>query len=131
MQMRRWLTAAALCAAASTATGHAAVTEDTFLVRNTGALVDLCTVAQSDPLYTAAINFCQGFGVGVYHVLEEEDMARRPPHMFCMPNPALTRNEALAIFVKWAKDNPNQMAQPAADGILLFLTQQFPCPRGH
>ena len=84
--MRHWLPAAALCAVVSIATGHAAVTEDTFLVRNTGDLVDLCTAAQSDPLYTAAINFCQGFGVGVYHVLEEEDMARRPRHMFCMPN---------------------------------------------
>jgi hypothetical protein len=130
MQMKCWFPAAALCAAMSAATGQAAVTEDSFLVRDTGDLVDLCTAAQSEPLYTAAINFCHGFGIGAYRVLQEADMARPSRHMFCMPNPMPTRNEALASFVQWAKANPNQMAQPAADGIAQFLTQQFPCPRG-
>jgi hypothetical protein len=130
MQMKHWFLAAALCTVVSAATGHAAVTEDSFLVRNTGDLIDLCTAAQSDSLYTAASNFCHGFGVGVFRVLQEEDRARQSRHMFCLPNPGLTRNEALASFVQWAKANPNQMAQPAADGIAQFLTDQFPCPRG-
>jgi Rap1a immunity proteins len=130
-QMKRWLQAAALCAVVSIGTGRAAVTEDSFLIRSTGDLVDLCSAAQPDPLYTASINFCHGFGVGVFRVLEEQDMARRSRHMFCLPNPALTRNEALASFLQWAKANPNQMAQPAADGIAQFLIQTYPCQRGH
>jgi hypothetical protein len=130
MQMKRWVQAAALCAVISTGTGRAAVTEDSFLVRNTGDLVDLCAAAQSEPLYTASINFCHGFGVGVFRVLQEEDMARRSRHLYCLPNPGMTRNEALASFLQWARANPDQMAQPAADGIAQFLIQQFPCPRG-
>jgi Rap1a immunity proteins len=130
MRMKRWFPAAALCTMVSTATGHAAVTEDSFLVRSTSDLVDLCTAAQSDSLYTAASNFCHGFGVGVFRVLQEEDMARRTGHMFCMPSPMPTRNEALASFVQWAKANQDQMAQPAHDGIAGFLSQQYPCPRG-
>ncbi len=130
MQMKRWFPAAALCAVVSVATGHAAVTEDSFLLRSTGDLVDLCTAAQPDPLYTAAGNFCQGFGVGVFRVLEAQDTVHRSHHMFCLPNKAMTRNEAVASFVQWAKANPNQMAQPATDGIAQFLSQQFPCPRG-
>jgi hypothetical protein len=130
MPMKRWFPAAALCAVVSVAAGHAAVTEDSFLLRSTGDLIDLCTVAQPDPLYTAASNFCQGFGVGVFRVLEAQDTVRRTNHMFCLTNKAMTRNEALASFVQWGKANPNQMAQPATDGIALFLSQQFPCPRG-
>lgn len=130
MQMKRWFQAAALCAVVSTGTVRAAVTEDSFLVHSTGDLVDLCSAAQSEPLYTASINFCHGFGVGVFRVLEEVDMARRSRHLYCLPNPGMTRNEALASFLQWAKANPDQMAQPAADGIAQFLIQQFPCPRG-
>jgi Rap1a immunity proteins len=130
MQIKRWFPAAAMCAVVSLATGHAAVTEDTFLARSTGDLVDLCTAAQSDPLYTAAVNFCHGFGIGVFRVLQEVDSARPSRHMFCMPNPMPTRNEALASFVQWAKANQDQMAQPAHDGIAGFLSQQYPCPRG-
>jgi hypothetical protein len=130
MQMRHWFTAAAICAVAATGTGRAALTEDNFLVHNTGDLIELCSAAQSDPLYTAASNFCHGFAVGVFRVLEEEDMARRSHHMFCLPNQAPTRAEGIASFVQWAKANPNQMAQPATDGVARFLSQQFPCPRG-
>ena len=77
------------------APGRAAVTQDTFMVRSTGDLIELCTVAPSDPMGTAALNFCHGFGVGVYRVLEELESARKD-HMFCMPATMPTRNEALA-----------------------------------
>ena len=130
MPMKYWLPTVALCAVAATGTGRAAVTEDSFLVRNTGDLIELCSATQSDPLFTAAANFCHGFAVGVFRVLEEEDRARRSRHLFCPPNPTPARSEALASFVQWAKTSPNQMAQPAADGIATFLSQQFPCPRG-
>jgi hypothetical protein len=130
MQMKHWLPAAALCAVISAAPAHAAVTEDSFLVRTTGDLLDVCSAPQSDPLYTAASNFCQGFAVGVYRVLEVQDKARRSGRMFCPSSTPMTRNEGIADFVQWAKANPNQLAQPATDGLARFLTQQFPCPRG-
>jgi hypothetical protein len=130
MQMKYWFPAVALCAVAAAGTSRAAVTEDSFLVHNTGDLIELCSATQSDPMFTAATNFCHGFAVGVFRVLEEEDMARRSRHLFCLPSPAPTRTEGIASFVQWAKANPNQMAQPAADGIATFLSQQFPCPRG-
>jgi hypothetical protein len=113
----------------STATAKAAVTQDSFLLRNTGDLVDLCSATQADPMYTAASNFCQGFTVGVFRVLQEADMAQRSNHLFCLPNPAPTRNEAIASLVQWAKADSTRTNQAAADGITAFLTQQFPCPR--
>lgn len=117
----------ALCLLASVGSAHGAVTQDTFLLRNTGDLVDLCSAAQSDPMYTAAVNFCHGFTVGVFRVLQEEDMARTSRHMFCLPNPAPSRNEGIANFVQWASADPSRAALQPADAIAAFLAQQFPC----
>jgi|SRR5690348_6612783 hypothetical protein len=130
MQVRRWITAFAICAAASTGIARAAVTEDSFSVRNAGDLVDLCSAQTTDPLYTASVNFCQGFVSGVFRVLREEDMARRSRALFCIPQPAPTRNEAIAGFVQWAKGKPDQMTRSPADAVAMFLSQQYPCPSG-
>ena len=122
-----WLTAA-FCAAASCGPGHAAVTQDTFTLRSTGDLVELCTAAPSDPMGTAALNFCHGFGVGVYRVLEEVEATHRA-RTYCMPEPMPTRNETLASFVQWTKANPDTLAMPPQDGIAAFLAKQYPCAR--
>jgi hypothetical protein len=130
MRSRIWLPGFALCLAVSAHRAQAVVTEDNFLVRNTGDLTELCSAAPSDAMYTAASNFCHGFAVGVSRVLQEEDTARRANHLFCLPNPAPTRNEALSNFVRWAKADASRTAQPPADGIALLLSQQYPCRRG-
>jgi hypothetical protein len=119
---------AAFCAAAYCGSARAAVTQETFLVGSTGDLIELCTAAPSDPMGTAALNFCHGFGVGVYRVLAEIEMARKV-HTFCLPEPMPSRNEALASFVQWAKANPNDLAMPPQDGVAAFLSKQYPCPR--
>jgi hypothetical protein len=130
MLNKGWLSGLALCATALAGHAQAAVTEDNFLLRTTADLVELCSAAQSDPLYTAASNFCHGFAVGVFRVLQQEDMARKSRHLFCVPDPAPTRNEGVAHFVEWAKTDPARMTPGPADGIATFLSQQYPCPRG-
>ena len=130
MRITSWLLPLSLCGAVYTGSAQAAVTEDSFLLRNTGDLVDTCTAAQTDPLYTAATNFCQGFAVGVFRVLQEQDMARTSRHMFCLPDPLPTRNQGIADFIQWAKADPSRMSLSAADGIATFVSQKFPCPRG-
>ena len=131
MRIGRWGFVLACCGMSLTAfAAGAAVTQDSFLVRNTGDLVDLCSAPQTDPLYTAAVNFCHGFGVGVVRVLQEEEAASRSRHLFCLPNPAPTRNEAVARFVQWASADSSRLQMPAEDGIATYLSQQYPCPRG-
>jgi len=119
-----------MCVAASIGSADAALTEDSFLLRNTGDLVELCSAEQPDPMYTAASNFCHGFAVGVFRVLQEENRASRSNPLFCLPNPAPTRNQAIAGLMQWAKANPSQMAKPAADSIAAFLSHQYKCARG-
>src|SRR2546421_2633808 len=92
-----------VCAAALPVAANAAVTEDMFKLRTTGDLIELCTAEPSEPMGTAALNFCHGFAIGVYRVLEQENAARRMGKLFCIPEPPPTRNQALADFVQWAK----------------------------
>ena len=131
MQVRLWVPALALGLVVFPGVGRTALTQDSFQLRNTGDLVDVCSAAPSDPLYTAAANFCHGFAVGVFRVLNEQDMARAPgKRLFCMSDPAPTRDESVASFTQWAKANPPQLEQPPADSIALFLSQHFPCQSG-
>ena len=59
MRLKRWLAGLTLCIGLSAGSAHAGVTEDTFLLHNTGDLVELCSAAQADPLYkAAAVIFC-------------------------------------------------------------------------
>ena len=106
---------------------HCAPTEQTFAVPTTAALADLCADASpSDPLMTAAQNFCHGYLLGAYHVLLQVNAARGKP-AFCMPQPSPPRSQAVADFVQWAKANPSEADRPPADGVFQFLTQRFPC----
>ena len=128
MRCSHWLAGFALCAAMSPAAGNAAVTEDTFQLRTTSDLVDLCSVAQTDPMGTAALNFCHGFALGVYRVLAEENAAKRIGKLFCMPDQVTTtRDQAIADFVQWAKATPSVMSQTPADGITAYLANKYPC----
>jgi hypothetical protein len=130
MLLKCCLTGLALCAALLPEVGHAAVTEDTFKLQTTGDLVELCSDPASDPMGTAALNFCHGFAVGVFRVLDEEAAAQRIHPMFCAVTPGPSRTQAIADFVQWAKANPDVMAKRPADGVVAYLVKTFPCPKG-
>ena len=102
-------------------------TENSFLVRSTRDLVDVCAPAPSDPLATAAVNFCQGFMVGAYQYYTI-DAAATNRQLFCPPSPLPSRNEAIAQFVTWAKARPAVLDQVAVEGMFRFLAERYPCP---
>ena len=120
----------ALCLASLAPRARAAVTQNDFLVRNTGELVALCSASRSDPLYTAAVNFCQGFAVGVFRVLQVENAADPAHRLFCLPSPAPSRDRSIAAFVRWAEGSSARAGLAAHDGIAMFLERRFPCHQG-
>ncbi len=131
MSKRRWTTTCLLLLSVmQPGTGHAAVTEDMFQMRDTSDLVGLCSAGQADPLYVAAIHFCQGFGSGAYSVASEYQAAQSRARTFCSPSADRrpSRNTAVAEFVQWANARPDAMRLPATDGLLRFLSDRFPCP---
>jgi Ssp1 endopeptidase immunity protein Rap1a len=104
-----------------------AVTQDTFLIRYTQDLIELCSAPESDPLYAEAISFCHGYLIGAYHyqVALQADPKEKP--LFCLPNPAPTRQQGIQMFISWAKQNQQYMGEKAVDTIARFLSTQWPC----
>jgi hypothetical protein len=104
-----------------------AVTQETFLIRYTQDLIELCTAPESDPLYIPAISFCHGYLIGAYHyqVALQVDPKEKP--LFCLPDPAPTRQQGIQMFITWTKQNSQYMGEKAVDTIARFLSTQWPC----
>jgi len=125
-----WLLAGCLLLGGAVGLAHATVTEDEFQLRDTSDFVALCTAGSDDRLMTAAANFCQGFAVGVYRTLQDEQAAMRA-RLFCPPQQTPSRTEAIAHFVKWVQARPQRMQDRAEDSILAYLQDRFPCTTHH
>lgn len=106
---------------------NSAVTEEDFLVKTTGNLINLCTATPQDPLYGDAVNFCQGYMVGAYHYFIAEH-SKDPKNLFvCLPDPKPSRNEVVAMFVAWAKSNPQYMTDMPVESQFRFMAGKWPC----
>ncbi|MBP2311277.1 Rap1a/Tai family immunity protein [Azospirillum soli] len=131
MKQRTKLALAAIITAAATSTVGAQTvptpTETNFQVRTTGDLIRLCEASPTDPTGIAALHFCHGFAVGAYQYHQIAAAAEGKRRLICAPNPPPSRNEAIAAFVAWAKQNPNQMNTPPVEGMFRFLAQRYPC----
>ena len=106
----------------------AAVTQETFLVRTTQDLTELCTAPETDPLHGAAIGFCFGYVMGAYHYYTAEQSGPDMKPMFCLPEPQPTRRQAVQMFVGWAKQNSQYLGERPVDSLMRFATAQWPCP---
>jgi Ssp1 endopeptidase immunity protein Rap1a len=105
-----------------------AVTQDNFLVRTTADLVELCSASGTDEMHTAAIHFCQGYFVGAdhYYLAERRGSSRAPP-LICLSNPPPTRDQAIHMFVDWARTNPQFMSELPVDSVMRFAATTWPC----
>jgi Rap1a immunity proteins len=124
--MKRIVPALLLLGALLAPRSSQAVTETNFELHNTADLVAVCSSPAGDPMVQAATGFCEGFMVGVYQTLREEQeaLSRR---FFCIPNPPPSRSQAIADFVAWARANPSVQSEMPADAVLHYLEQRFPC----
>jgi hypothetical protein len=106
---------------------NSAVTEEDFLVKTTSNLINLCTASPQDRLYGDAVNFCQGYMVGAYHYFIAEH-SKDPKNLFvCLPDPKPSRNEVVAMFVAWAKSNPQSMTDMPVESQFRFMSEKWPC----
>lgn len=104
-----------------------AVTEDDFLVRTTGNLINLCTVEEQDELKEEAIHFCHGYLVGAYHYLKASTAGPGAEQVVCLPEPPPSREAAISMFIEWAKAHPQYMNELPVETELRFLTETWPC----
>ena len=73
-------------------------------------------------------NFCLGYATGIYDTY----LATRHPSMakpfICVKQPGPTRDAVIGDFIKWVDAKPALLSNPAADSVLRFLAERFPCP---
>ena len=121
--------AALLIAAALAPSAFAAVTEDDFQVRTTRNLLNLCTVAADDPRAKEAIHMCHGYLLGAVHFHEAEVAGSPREKIFCMPEKRPPRNEAVAMFIEWAKARPEYSQELPVETEFRFLAEKWPCKK--
>ena len=108
----------------------AAVTDEDFVLSTTQNLVNLCTVSPGDPRAKEAIQMCEGYMLGAYHFYLATNTGkgdRGDMRLVCMPNPTPTRDRVAAMFVDWAKANPQYMKDPPVDSEFRFMSASWPC----
>ena len=103
------------------------VSEKDFEVKTTQNLINLCTAAPDDPLYQQAINFCHGYLVGAFHYYVAESSGPKGTKLVCFPDPPPSRNEAIEMFIVWAKAHPQYMNEKPVETEFRFLMETYPC----
>ena len=119
----------AVAAVALSAGPARATTTADFAMKTTEDLYRVCSVAPNDPLRQEAINFCEGFLLGVvgYHdaVTKRENLKR----LICYPSTA-TRDQGIEAFNVWAASHQQDqkfMSDLAVIGAVRGLAAKWPC----
>ena len=106
-----------------------AVDSSTFVLNTTEDLYRLCSTADNDPLRTAAINYCEGFLLGVVTFQNAIADANPNKRLICYPQ-GVTRDQGIQAFVSWAASHQQDqifMTDSALMGALRGLASKWPC----
>lgn len=102
--------------------------EKDFIVDSTDDIIALCSVDPADPDYLASIHFCHGYLVGAFAYYNALAAGPEGVRLVCFPDPAPSRNQAIAMYVEWAKAHPQYMQEEPVETLFRFLTEKWPCP---
>ena len=103
------------------------VTEKDFEVQTTQNLINLLTSDPDDPFYQQAINFAHGYLVGAFHYYVAVSSGPKGTKLVCFPDPQPSRNEAISMFIEWAKAHPQYMNERPVETEFRFLMETWPC----
>jgi hypothetical protein len=106
-----------------------AVDSSTFVLNTTQDLYLVCSTAVNDPLRPVAINFCEGFLLGVVTYQDAIADANPRKRLICYPQ-GVTRDQGIQAFVSWAASHQQDrkfMADSALMGALRGLASKWPC----
>jgi len=100
-----------------------------FTLKTTEDLFVVCSTASSDPLRAEAVNFCEGYLLGVvsYHDAITDREHLKP--FICYP-PTATRDEGIQAFIDWAARHQQDrkfMNDPPVVGAVRGLAAKWPC----
>lgn len=92
---------------------------------STAAFVNMCENKKD----VAAQNFCHGFGQGTYETYLVSRHPKTAKPFICVGEPPMTRQEHIDAFVKWSGSHPQYNQMSAADTILRYLGETYPCKK--
>jgi len=98
-----------------------------FEVKTTQSLINLCTASPEDPLFVHAANFCHGYLVGAFHYYAASSAGDSAAQFVCLPENRPSRDNMIAMFIKWAQDHPQYMNEIPAETEFRFLSEKWPC----
>lgn len=94
-------------------------------VLSTQELVAVC----KKPASPESRSFCVGYVTAVYETYLATRNPKTSKSNICIKQPAPTRDEVIAGYMQWARENPSVVSDPASSTFLRFLTVRFPCAR--
>lgn len=106
-----------------------AVDQEHFQLRTAADLVALCTAGEKDPLHSAAVHMCHGFGAGTYQTIQAMTQHEKLKPLFCPPSPGPSRNQAVADFVAWTRSHADLLDQRPVEVIGRYLVDRYPCAK--
>jgi hypothetical protein len=110
-------------------TAQAAFAPDDFKLDKAQELLDICTVSTSHPDYLEAYGFCVGYFTGAMHYHRALSKGPERKAIVC-PEHTVTRAEAIAVYVAWAKANPQYMNDEPMEALMRAAVEKWPCKPG-
>ncbi len=92
---------------------------------STESLVQMC----ADKKDGAAQNFCHGFSQGVYETYLVSRHPKRARPFICIEKSNATRQDYIDAFLTWTSTHPQYNQLSAADTILRYLGETYPCKK--
>ncbi|HUK07973.1 MAG TPA: Rap1a/Tai family immunity protein [Stellaceae bacterium] len=106
-----------------------AVDKADFDLKTTEDLYKVCSVGPDDPLRAQALNFCEGFLLGVVSYHDQVTERRKLKRLICYP-PTVTRDQGIQAFNNWAashQQDQKYMNEPPVIGAVRGLASTWPC----
>jgi hypothetical protein len=100
-----------------------------FNMKTTQDLYAVCSTPTNDPLYSEAINFCEGYLLAAAQFDYAISDRKHLPRYICAPD-GVTRNQGIQAFVTWAASHQQDrkfMDDPPPMGAIRGLAQKWPC----
>jgi Rap1a immunity proteins len=132
------LSGAVLCAFAAAAAAQTTSSNTTtslqagkpqYNINTFGDLIRICDTPRTDQNYSAAMGLCGGYVSGVldFHLVDTGWSGNRHGRRVCLPADRPTRFQAMQSLVSWDQSHQQYDEQPAADGVMRYFMQAYPC----
>ena len=114
-------------AAVVTSVQTLAVTPGNYDVMTMGDLIELCSVGADDPTYGPAMGFCLGYIDAALDYQAELTTGPKFAPIAC-PDPGVTREEVMVVFLEWSKDNAQHLQSGTpVEGVMRAAFEKWPC----